>query len=118
MDSARAFGANLLASVHDRIELLSVELQEEKFRLLELFVWISVGVFAGVMAATFVTLTLVYLFWETARIAVLATFALLYSGTAIWVARAIRDALRRQPRPLEATLGELTADQSCLRANS
>ncbi|MDI1319099.1 MAG: phage holin family protein, partial [bacterium] len=78
MGAFRALGDSLLATVSDRLELFSIELQEEKFRLIQTFVWISAALFAGMMAITFASLTLVYLVWESARLAVLGGLAVLY----------------------------------------
>lgn len=115
LDSLRQLGANLLGSVHDRAELLAVELQEEKVRLVQTFVWICAAVFTGMMALTFVSLTLVYLFWDQARLAVLAGLALFYLAALGGIVAAFRRYLARQPRPFEATLEELREDRSCIR---
>ncbi|HKB89780.1 MAG TPA: phage holin family protein, partial [Opitutaceae bacterium] len=61
LNSLRSLGDVILASVQDRLELFTVELHEEKFRLIQICIWISASVFAGVMAITLATLTLVYL---------------------------------------------------------
>src|ERR1035437_9679108 len=96
--SFRALGDSLLATMQDRLELLSVELQEEKFRLIQTFIWISAAVFTGVMAITFSSLTLVYLFWESARLAVLSGLTLAYFGALLALIIAFRRYLARQPR--------------------
>src|SRR5471032_1491975 len=83
LSSLRSLGDGFLASVQDRLELFTVELQEEKFRLIQTFIWISAAVFTGMMAITFVSLTLVYLFWETARLAVLGGLAVIYTGALV-----------------------------------
>jgi len=49
----RMLADGLLAGVQDRLELFSLDLQEEKFRLIQIFVWISAAIFAGVMAIAF-----------------------------------------------------------------
>jgi len=115
LDSLRQLGANLLGTVHDRAELFAVELQEEKVRLVQTFVWICAAVFTGMMALTFVSLTLVYLFWEQARLAVLSGLALFYLAALGGIIAAFRRYLARQPRPFEATLEELREDRTCIR---
>jgi uncharacterized membrane protein YqjE len=114
LDSIRHFGSGLLASVHDRVELVSLELQEEKFRLIQTFVWISAALFASMMALTFASLTLVYLFWESARLAVLGGLTLVYAGAAVAIIVAFRRFLARQPRPFAATIEELKQDRECI----
>jgi uncharacterized membrane protein YqjE len=118
MGSLRALGDGLMASVQNRLELLSVELQEEKFRLIQTFIWISAAVFTGMMAITFASLTLVYLFWESARLAVLGGLTCLYAGTLVAIVLAFRRFLARQPKPFAATLQEIREDRACIRSES
>jgi uncharacterized membrane protein YqjE len=116
--SLRRLGDNLLATVHDRIELVAVELQEEKLRLVQTFIWISTAVFTGMMALVFVSLTIVYLFWDQWRLGVLITFAVVYSLIFVAVVLAFRRHLAREPRPLDATLKEMAEDRSCIPPES
>lgn len=118
VESVRTLGGNLVASVRDRTALLSLELHEEKLRLVQSFAWLAVVVFVAVMAATFATLTVLYLFWDAARLAVLVGCTLFYTGATIGTLVAFRRFLARQPRPLEATLEELRADETCLRTEN
>jgi len=115
LGSFRMLGDSLLTSVQDRLALVSLELQEEKFRLIRIFFWISAAVFTGAMAMTFASLALVYLFWESARLAVLGGLALFYAAALGAIVVAFRAYLARQPRPFAATLQELDADRACIR---
>ena len=115
IDSLRALGDGVLASLRDRIELLSLELQEERSRLLQSFVWICAAMVAGVMALVFASLTLVYLFWDSARLAVLGGLTVMYSAGLVAVIVFVRRHLARQPRPFAATLAEIEADRACMR---
>jgi uncharacterized membrane protein YqjE len=83
VEALRSLGDGLLKSVQDRLQLVGVELQEEKFRLIKILIWISAAGFAAMMALTFASLTVVYLFWESARLSVLIGLTLLYGG-AFW----------------------------------
>ncbi|MEO7413519.1 MAG: phage holin family protein [Opitutaceae bacterium] len=114
LGSVRALVDNLLRSVHDRIELISVELQEEKQRLIQLFVWISVAIFTGMMALAFASFTLVYLFWESARLIALGGLTLLYTGAAVASVLALRKQIARQSKPFAGTLQELRNDRACI----
>jgi uncharacterized membrane protein YqjE len=115
MGSLRALGDSMLASVEERLELFSIDLQEEKFRLIQTFVWISVGLFTGMMAVMFASLTLVYAFWESARLAVLGGMATFYAVTLVVIIVAFRRFIARQPRPFAATLQEISQDRACIR---
>ena len=118
LDSFRVLGDGLLATVQDRFELLAVELQEEKFRLIQTFLWVSAGVFAGMMTLTFASLTLVYFFWDSARLAVLGGLTLVYAGALIAIIVASRRFIARQPNPFAATLQEFEHDRECIRTGN
>ncbi len=113
--SLRSLGDGLLASVEDRLELFSIDLQEEKFRLIQTFIWISVAIFTGMMAVMFASLTLVYLFWESARLAVLGGLTTFYAVALVILIVAFRRFVGRQPRPFSATLEEINEDRACIR---
>ena len=86
--------------------------------MIRIFVWISVAIFVGVMAVMFASLTLVYLFWESARLAVLAGLTVTYTVLLVGIVLAFRRYLAIQPRPFAASLQELKADRSCMRDGS
>lgn len=115
MGSFRSLGDNLLASVQDRLELLSIDLQEEKFRLIQTFVWIGAALFTGMMTVMFASLALVYAFWESARLAVLGGLTAFYAISLVLVIVAFRRFVARQPRPFAATLQEINEDRACIR---
>lgn len=114
----RTLGDSLVGSLQDRIELVSVELQEEKLRLIRTFVWITAAVFSAMLAITFASLTLVYVFWETARVAVLGGLAVFYALLGVAISVALRRYLARQPQPFAATVQELAEDRACIRSES
>jgi uncharacterized membrane protein YqjE len=115
IDSLRGLGDSLVGTLGDRLALFSVELHEEKHRLFHVLVWISALVFCGVMAATFASVTLVYLFWESARLTVLVGLTLGYAGALVAVGCAFKRYLARQPKPFAATLEEITEDRAWIR---
>jgi len=118
LSSLRTLGDGFLASAQDRIELFTVELQEEKFRLIQTFVWISAAIFMGMMTITFASLTLVYLFWDSSRLAVLGGLTVLYAGALAVIIIAFRGYIARQPSPFAATLHEIEEDRACIRNES
>jgi len=101
--------------VHDRVELFSLELQEEKFRLIRILLWVGAAFFAGLMALLLGSLTLVYLFWDSARLAVLGGLTAFYGVTFLTLVLTLRRFLARQLRPFAGTLQELAADRACIR---
>ncbi len=118
LESIRTLGDSVLDTVHDRLELFFIELHEEKFRLIQTFIWISACVFAAIMAVTFASLTIVYLFWESARLAVLIGLTLFYVAGFVGSLVALMRFLKKIPRPFAATLEEMREDRACIRAKS
>jgi uncharacterized membrane protein YqjE len=116
--SLRSLGDGLLASVEDRLELFAVEVQQEKFRLIQMEFWIWGVIFSGMMAITFASLAMVYLFWESARVAVLGGLAVMYSVAFVVIIISFRRFLIRQPLPFEGTLRAIREDRSCIRNDS
>lgn len=115
LGAVRGLIDGVLSSARERLELFSLELREEKLRAVQLFVWVCAAVFSGIMAITFVSLAVVYLFWESARLAVLIAFAVLYAGGFTAIVLHCRKLVARQPRPFDATIAELTQDRACIR---
>lgn len=118
LGSLKTLGDSLLGTVQDRLQLVSIELQEEKFRLIRIFLWISAAVFTGLMAVAFASLTLVYLFWESARFAVLCGLTAFYTIALAVIIVTFRRFLARQPKPFAATLKELGEDRECIGTKS
>jgi uncharacterized membrane protein YqjE len=116
--SLRVLGDALLATVQDRLGLFSLELQEEKFRLIQTFVWISAAIFTAMMAITFASLTLVYLFWDSARLTVLGGLTVFYAGALGAIVVALRRFIARQPSPFSATRQEIGEDRACIQNKS
>jgi len=105
---------SVLSSVHNRVQILSIELQEEKIRFIQLLIWVGAIVFAGMMTLAFASLTVIYIFWENARLAALGGMTLFYAVGLIVLWKRLQIYLARQPKPFEATLSELEKDRSCI----
>jgi uncharacterized membrane protein YqjE len=100
------------------LALFLVELQEEKYRLILTFIWISAAVFVGMVAVAFANLTLVYLFWDSARVFALGFLTAVYAGAAVAIIQAFRCYIARQPSPFSATRVELKKDSAYIRHDS
>lgn len=118
LGNLRGFADGLIGSAHDRLELLAVELHEEKFRLIQIFIWISGIVFLAMLAMVFISFAVVVVLWETARIAAICSLAGLYVAGLIAAVVGFRRYLRAQPKPFAATLSELREDRECIRAEN
>ena len=114
LSAASALLESVLASVHNRIQIFSIELQEEKIRAIQLLVWVAAIVFAGMMTLAFASLTVIYFFWENARLAALGGMTVVYAVGLIILWKRLQIYLARQPKPFEATLSELEKDRACI----
>jgi uncharacterized membrane protein YqjE len=114
LGSLRGFADGLLGSVQDRVELLSIELHEEKHRLVQIIVWISGIVLTGMLAIIFASLALIFWFWDSARVAVAFSLAGAYAAGFAAVVLFFRRYLARQPRPFAGTISELKSDRTCI----
>ncbi len=119
LGSLRAFADGLLGSVRDRVELLSIELHEEKQRLIQSFIWVVAFLFTAMLALSFASFAVVVACWNTAaRVPVVAGLAGLYAVLAVISGVAARRTLTRRPRPFAATLEELESDRECILPKS
>ena len=118
LGSLRGLADGLVGSVHDRLELLGVELQEEKLRLIQILMWVGAVVILALMVAVFASVAVLVVFWDTARVAAALTLAGLYAAGLVGVILAFKKYLARQPKPFAGTLAELREDRTCIRDQS
>lgn len=118
LGSLREFGASLLATMHSRVELVALELQEEKLRLVQTFVWISAVMFALFLTLGFASVTVLYLTPPAQRPLVLVALSSFYLLATVALTLGLRRHVRSQPRPFNATLEELEKDRACIPGNN
>src|SRR5688572_27917563 len=96
LTSVRRFADSSLGAVQNRLELFVTELHEEKCRVIEILILASAAIFLGMMAMTFVTLTIVvYFFRENAFLPALVGVSLVYLGTCVFAALRLRSRLTK-----------------------
>lgn len=117
-ESLRRLGDSVLSLVNSRLELASVELQEEKYRLIDLLVRAAALVVLGILTLVSATALVVVIFWERSPVAALAIVTGLYALAALMVALGIRGRLKNTPPPLADTIAELKKDREWLRAKN
>jgi uncharacterized membrane protein YqjE len=112
--SARRFCDTILAIVHNRVELFAVELQEEKVRLLTLFIWAVAVMLLGMLALAVVTFTIVFLVPEGARGWVLLGFSIFYVLAFVGAVFGLRQQVKYRPPPFSGTISEIKKDRAWL----
>jgi uncharacterized membrane protein YqjE len=111
--TSRRFAERLLTIGENRLELLTVEVQEERERLLHAFL-LALGVAAfGLLAGLTLTAAIVILLWQYSHFAVLLTLTGLYGVAAVCLYRRLT-LLLRDWQTLSATLDQLRKDRACL----
>jgi uncharacterized membrane protein YqjE len=114
----RRLGASLLALGRIRLELLSIEVQEEKERVAGLLLWsvltaLMVG-FGAVFGAVFLTVAL----WDTQhRLTALGMSALLFVGLALVGAMRLRRLVGAGSALFSSSIAELREDSAALRGD-
>lgn len=115
IDSIRSFLASWVAVLKTRVDIISVELEEQREWLERLILMALAALFCISLGIILLTLFIVVLFWETARLWVLGGFAVLYlgGGAVLWML--LRQKMKAKPRLFSATSSELAKDYSALQ---
>ncbi|NCT96729.1 MAG: hypothetical protein GXD23_05115 [Comamonadaceae bacterium] len=112
--SVRGLAATLVELVQVRLELFSVEAQEEVLRLAGLVAYGAIALVCLALGVGFLAMLITVALWDEHRLAALATFTglFLFVGLlAIWQARA---RLLRGSRLFSASIDELRQDREAL----
>lgn len=111
--ASKHFARRLLTIGENRVELLMLEMQEERERLLRAIL-LAIGVATlGLLAAITLTGALVFLLSEISPAVVLLVMTALYGGTAALLLRRLT-LLIRDWEDFPATLDQLRKDHACL----
>lgn len=110
-----AIAANLGGILRSRLELFATELVEERHRLIQMLIWATAAIFCGAMAFILLNVTVIYLFWEEARLAVLIILTLFYTGMLAAITLGFVRYLKHQRLPFSETIREFEKDYECFR---
>lgn len=116
--SVRRVADTCVSSIHNRVELFALELQEEKIRLVRLLLWTGAALFSAFLAITVITIAVIFLVPPDSRGIAISGFGLLYAITAVVLAMKLRSEVRNAPPPLADTMAELKKDLQALRSRN
>jgi uncharacterized membrane protein YqjE len=108
-------GATLLDMAHTRLELASVEMEEQSQRYLGYLLMSLLALFLFGIAIVLVAVFVIILFWDTHRLAAVLGMAALFSLSALGIGIKARAGFAAQPALLAATMGELRKDIDFLK---
>lgn len=112
-EASRRVVQRLLDIGENRVELLMVEVQEEREHLVQLcFLAVMAGAL-GLLAVMALSAALVVYFWNSSPVLVLLGLSLLYGGSAFLLQRRLLDR-QENWNPLSASLDQFKKDRACL----
>lgn len=117
LESLRRIGESVATLLRNRFELFTVELQEEKLRLINLLVWLCFAAAIGVGGVLVAMFALAFWLWELAGYAGLIGLAAAALAVAAGIIMAIRHKIQTGPMPFAHTAAEFRKDGECLRSN-
>jgi uncharacterized membrane protein YqjE len=116
LQSLSNFAGTLLAIAHTRLQLLTTELQEEVRQVGAILLWAFIAAFAAMMGLFLGALAVIFVFWDTHRIAASLAMIGLFVVITIAAALMLTKKLRSKPPLLDDTLAELAKDRDNLKA--
>jgi len=114
----RRLGAALLTTGRIRLELLAIEAQEEKERIVSLLVW---AVFAALLACFGVLMLLLLVIvamWDSYRLQALGGAAVVLLAGAAFVVMKLKAMLAQPSTLFQASIAELREDAEVLRRDA
>src|SRR5512136_2120209 len=116
-NTVKALVAALLAIAQTRLELFSVELEEEWVRVSSILTWSLIALFCAGIGIVFATLFLVFALWGTHPLLALSVPAALFLLFAVLAWRTVSAKVRAKPRLFSASLAELAKDRERLKSD-
>jgi uncharacterized membrane protein YqjE len=114
-ETAGKLAATMLAMVRTRIELASIEVEEQSQRYLGYLLMSLLALFLSGIAIVLVALFVVILFWDTYRIEAVLGMAAVFALSALAIGMKVRAGIASQPALLSATMAELQKDIELLK---
>ncbi len=116
--SLKALSANLLGIVQTRLELLATDIAEERERIITLLVLAVAALFSIGMGVVLLAIFVAVALWESHRLIALGGMVVFFLLTGAGIGWITLNKLRSHPRPLDASITELTRDRQDLTAGS
>jgi uncharacterized membrane protein YqjE len=116
MPDLEGLAGTVMAQVRSRIELLSVEWQEEKLRLRKLILLLLLVLFFVQLGVVLVVMGLVVAYWDTpSRLLIIGFAAVACLGCAWLCWHTLAGSTTAKPRLFDASIDQLRQDEQLLR---
>jgi uncharacterized membrane protein YqjE len=109
-DSVTRLAASLLAILQTRLELISVEAEEEALRYFSYLILALAAMFCLGIAALLAVLLVIVLYWDSNRVGVILALMAFFSLVGVLIGVGIRNGYRHKPRLMAHTMAEISKD--------
>lgn len=113
--SVRGLAATLIELAQVRLELLSVEAQEEVLRIAGLLAYGAIALVCLALGLGFLAILITVALWDTHRLLALAVFTVLFLLAGLLAAWRARERVQRGSRLFSASIEELRQDREALK---
>ncbi|HEY6612116.1 MAG TPA: phage holin family protein [Pseudomonas sp.] len=110
----RGIGAAALGLLHSHLELLGIELQEQKAASLRQLLYAGLVLLFGLLLLFALSVLVLLLFWDSYRLEAIIGLCLFHGLGCLFALWRLLAALRRQSSPFSASLEELARDREQL----
>jgi uncharacterized membrane protein YqjE len=112
--SLRGMGAAALGLLHDHLELLGIELQEQKAASLRQLLCAGLALVFGLLLLFALSVLVLLLFWDSHRLQAIVALCLFHGVGCLLALWRLLVTLRQPSSPFSATLAELARDREQL----
>ena len=110
----RRLGAAVLGLLHSHVELLGIELQEQKARTVSLLLFAGLALVFGLLLLIGLSALVMILLWDSYRISGILGLCVFYTLAAVFCGVRLKAAVFDESSPFNATLEELAKDRERL----
>jgi uncharacterized membrane protein YqjE len=114
LNSLRSIGPALIGLLRTRLELLGIELADEKERAARMAMLGALALLFAGLALLMVNVLVLAWFWDSHRYLAIIGLVVAYGGMALLCVMRLQTAVASRPPMFEATLAELKADVEAL----
>lgn len=114
MESLKRMAGTLLAIFQTRLELLSIEVEEERLNIKQMLLYGSIALLFFGLATILLTTFVVVVFWDSYRLQVLASFIVLYFVVGLLAWNALQRVADKKSQLFSASLAALADDRDQL----
>ncbi|MFJ2334902.1 phage holin family protein [Pseudomonas helleri] len=112
--SPRRLGAAFLGLLHSHVELLGIELQEQKARTVSLLLFAGLALVFGLLLLLGLSALVLIVLWDSYRLPGIIGLCIFYTLAAAFCGLRLKAAVFDESSPFNATLEELAKDRERL----